>query len=246
MKYLQGMRYLPLVLKADDSGSIKWWIDGAFVVHGDMKSHTGAMMSLGKGAAYTTSMQQKLNTKRSMETELVTVDDVMPQVIWTQKFLEAQGYVVTNNVVFQDNQSAMLLERNGMQKRSSSKQTRHIDIRYFFVMDQIVAAKELSVEYCPTGEMVGDFFTKLLQGASFQKLWNRILNLRESDLRCYLQLNEADACPDTAAMHHRSVLGNNDEADAQRPGNSSMNHRTHDGDDDVSIGRQGEGTKKEH
>ena len=34
------------------------------------------------------------------------------------------------------------------------------------MMDQI-AARELSVEYCPTGEMVGDFFTKLLQGASF-------------------------------------------------------------------------------
>ena len=113
MKYLWGTRYLPLVLKADDSRSIKWWINGAFVVHGDMKSHTGVMMSLGKGAAYTTLMWQKLNTKSLTEMELVTVDDVMPQVIWTWKFLEAQGYVVTNNVVFQDNQSAMLLERNG-------------------------------------------------------------------------------------------------------------------------------------
>ncbi len=49
----------------------------------------------------------------------MVVDDIMPQIIWSRNFLEAQGYGVTDNVVFQDNQSAMLLEKNG--KRSSSK-----------------------------------------------------------------------------------------------------------------------------
>jgi hypothetical protein len=32
------------------------------------------------------------------------MDDVMPQIIWLRNFLEAQGYGVTDNVVFQDNQ----------------------------------------------------------------------------------------------------------------------------------------------
>lgn len=126
MKYLRGSKNLPLVLEADDSNGIKWWVDGAFAVHQDMKSHTGGVMSLGKGAAYATSTPQKLNTKSSMEAELVAVDDVMPQVVWTRNFLEAQGYSVGDNVVFQDNQSAMLLEKNG--KRSSGKCTRHINI----------------------------------------------------------------------------------------------------------------------
>jgi hypothetical protein len=48
-----------------------------------------------------------------MEAELVRVDDVMPQIIWTQNFLKAQGYGVTDNVMFQYNESAMLLEANG-------------------------------------------------------------------------------------------------------------------------------------
>ena len=51
----------------------------------------------------------------------------------------------------------------------------------FFVMDQI-KAKEVNVDDCPMGEMLGDFFTKPLQGASFQKFQNQILNLTEEDL----------------------------------------------------------------
>jgi hypothetical protein len=47
--------------------------------------------------------------------------------------MEAQGYKVNENIVYQDNQSAILLERNG--KASSSKRTKHINIRYFFVTD---------------------------------------------------------------------------------------------------------------
>ena len=135
LKYLRVTRTLPLRLEADDSGSIRWHVDGSFAVHPDMKSHTGGTMSLGKGSPYSTSTHQKLNTKSSTETELVVVDDVMPQIIWSKNFLEAQGYTVNDNVVFQDNQSAMLLEKNG--KRSSSKRTRHINIRYFFVTDRI-------------------------------------------------------------------------------------------------------------
>jgi hypothetical protein len=130
-------------------------------------------MSLGKGSVYSTSTWQKLNTKSSTEAELVGVDDVMPLVLWTRYFLEAQGYEVRENKVFQDNKSAILLEENG--RRSSSRRTRHINIRYFFVTDRI-QAKELTVEYCPTEDMVGDMFTKPLQGNKFRNFRDAVLN----------------------------------------------------------------------
>jgi hypothetical protein len=66
---------------------------------------------------------------------LVGVDDVTTIVLRTKVFLQAQGYHISRNVVHQDNKSAILLERNG--KRSSSKRTRAINIRYFFVTDKI-------------------------------------------------------------------------------------------------------------
>ena len=43
-------------------------------------------MSMGKGAIYSTSTCQKLNTKSSTEAELVGVDDMMPVVLWTRQF----------------------------------------------------------------------------------------------------------------------------------------------------------------
>ena len=90
-------------------------------------------MSLGKGSAYSTSTHHKLNTKSSTEAKLVAVNNVMPLILWTRYFLEAQGYEVHENKVFQDNQSTILLEKNG--KHSSSHRTCHINIQYFFVTD---------------------------------------------------------------------------------------------------------------
>ena len=84
-------------------------------------------MSLGTGAIYATSTRQKIMTKSSTKAELVGVSDVISQVIWTRHFLEAQGYQVKDLIVYQDNQSAMLMEKNG--RASSGQQTRHINIQ---------------------------------------------------------------------------------------------------------------------
>lgn len=96
----------------------------------------------------------------------------MSLVLWTWLFLLGQGFLVSDNVVFQDNQSSMLLANNG--KRSSSKHTRLLEIRYFFVTDQIEKGN-LRIEHCPTDIMVADFFTKPLQGSKFKLFRDFIL-----------------------------------------------------------------------
>jgi hypothetical protein len=176
IRYLRGSKELFLTLEANEGIDIKWWIDASFAVHPDMKSHTGNTMSFGKGSVYSTSKKQRINTKSSTEAELVGVDDSMPLVVWTRNFLIGQGYDISDNVVFQDNQSAMLLEKNG--RASSGRRTRHINIRYFFVTDRVKSG-EVRIEYCPTAEMVADFFTKPLQGSLFRKLRGIILNSPE-------------------------------------------------------------------
>jgi hypothetical protein len=50
MKYLNGTRDENLTLSADDQRVVKWYVDASFAVHPDFKSHTSAMMTLGKGA----------------------------------------------------------------------------------------------------------------------------------------------------------------------------------------------------
>ena len=66
----------------------------------------------------------------------------------------------------------MLLETKG--KESSTKRTRHINIRYFHIAD-LVAKGRLNVEYYNTLDMVADFFTKPLQRAQFSKFKKLIL-----------------------------------------------------------------------
>ena len=120
------------------------------------------------------STKQKLNTRSSTETEIVGADDFMPAICWTRYFMKAQGYDVQDNVLFQDNKSSILLEKNG--KASSSKRTKHINIQYFFITDR-VKKEEVSVVWCPAGDMIGDYTTKPLQGALFRKFRDQIMGV---------------------------------------------------------------------
>lgn len=176
LKYLDGSRKLELTLEAEDGEVIlcKWYPDAAFAVHRDMKSHTGAVLTIGKGAVNTVSAKQKLNTRSSTEAELVAADDIVGQAMWTRNFLEAQGYT-SDTTIYQDNTSAILLETKG--KESSSKRTRHINVRYFFIKD-CVDKGYIQVKYCHTDDMKGDFPSKPLQGKKFLKHRRDILNLQ--------------------------------------------------------------------
>jgi hypothetical protein len=172
MTYLNGSKDEVLFLSADDLHVIKWYVDASFAVHKDFKSHTGGAMSYGTGVPISISRKQKLNTRSSTEAELVAVDDVSNLILWTKLFLDEQGYRISRNVIHQDNKSAILLERNG--KRSSSKRTRAINIRYFFIADQVEQGN-VEICYCPTNMMIGDFFTKPLQGKKFEYFRDLIL-----------------------------------------------------------------------
>ena len=107
-----------------------------------------------------------------MESEVVGVFDVLPQVLWMKKFLEDQGVEVKETILYQDNMSSMLLERNGRQ--SSMKRMKHMGIRYFYVSEHI-QNKSLSLKHCPTEEMLADYFMKPLQGSLFIRLRNHIM-----------------------------------------------------------------------
>jgi len=70
------------------------------------------------------------------------------------------------NIIYQDNTSTIKLEMNG--KTSCGKRTRHFDIKLFYVTN-LVERKEVTIEYCPTEEMMADFFTKPLVGTVKEK-----------------------------------------------------------------------------
>ena len=112
-KYLDATIDLNLTLICNNSGVVTWWVDASYAVHPNMKGHTGATMSMGTGSPYSASLKQKLVSHSSTESKLIGVHDVLPQILWTSHFLNAQGYGVKCTVLKQDNKSSILLERNG-------------------------------------------------------------------------------------------------------------------------------------
>ena len=119
LEYINSTIDLILTLGVDSSSKIYWWEDLAYVVHTTCRSHTGYMMSIGKGSPISTSRKQKLHVTSSTEAELVAADDCMSHLLWTNYFLEQQGIKYNTIVLYQDNKSAILLEKNG--KASTSK-----------------------------------------------------------------------------------------------------------------------------
>ena len=103
------MREDKLILSADDLHIIKWFVDASFAVHPDFKSHTGGSMTYGTGMPITKSRKQKLNTWSSTEAELVGANDMATMIMWTKLFMEAQGYKIKKNILYQDNKSTILL-----------------------------------------------------------------------------------------------------------------------------------------
>jgi hypothetical protein len=190
MEFLKSTEDDVLTLSCDGSQNIIWYVDAAFGVHHDMKNHTRATMTLGDGAIQSYSTKQKINTRSSTESELVSIDDVISKIIWTKLFLQAQGFHVKENIINRDNQSSMKLEMNG--KNSSGKLTRHFNIKYFNITD-LIARKEATIQFCPTDEMISDYMTKPTSGAKFHQFRSAILNLEKN-----------------VGSDSRSVLGNND------------------------------------
>ena len=98
-------------------------------------------------------------------------------MLWTRYLLEAQGYGIDNNILYQDSMSAMLLEKN--RKKSSTKNTKHINVRYYFIKDWVETG-DMVIEHFTTEERLEDHFTNPLQGVLLRKFRSEIMNIPDN------------------------------------------------------------------
>jgi hypothetical protein len=174
IEYLRVTRDLPLILGADGSGVLSWYVDASFAVHPDMRGHTGGAMTMGRGYPLDTSTKHKLNSRNSTESEIIAVNNLIPQILWTKVAYKSTGIQGEGHILYQDNKSELLLEING--RASSSKRTKHINKRYYYVADR-VAKGDLRIVWCPTDKMIADFLTKPLQGKAFVEFRNLLMGV---------------------------------------------------------------------
>ena len=129
---------------------------------------------MGSGSPIVSSTKKNLNTKFFTETEIVGVDDFMPAICWTRYFIAEKGYNVKDDSLNQDNRSYIILEKNG--KALIIKRTNHTKIWYLFITDRVNNG-EVSVVWCPTGDIICDYTNKPIQGAMFRKFRHQIMGV---------------------------------------------------------------------
>ena len=124
---------MPRILGADSLNIVQSWADASYAVHHNMRGHTGGVTSFGFGVTHTECSKRKINTKRSTESEIVAASDYLAHTVWLAGFMKDQGYPISRKLFYQDNMSAIQIEKNG--SVSLGKKSRHINISFFFMKD---------------------------------------------------------------------------------------------------------------
>jgi hypothetical protein len=81
MDYLQSTKNKVAKMSADDTQTIKWYVDSSFAVHKDMRSHTGAIMTLGHGAIISNSTKQEVDAQSSTKSEIIAVNNILSKIL---------------------------------------------------------------------------------------------------------------------------------------------------------------------
>ena len=113
MNYVHITIFIPLILPIDKSRNINHYTDAAVKVHKDIRSHIGGIVTMVIVGSYIKSSKQKLSTKSSPGANLVRFYYVLTQLIWIRYLLKEHKYNIHDNVIYQDNQSAIKFENNG-------------------------------------------------------------------------------------------------------------------------------------
>ena len=72
-------------------------------------------------------------------------------------------------VIREDNQGAIAMAKNPV----GHKRTKHIDIKHHFIREA-VRAGTVTLEYCPTSQMIADILTKPLPKLQFESLREKL------------------------------------------------------------------------
>jgi hypothetical protein len=172
LKYLNGTKFKELEFLVNEL-EVYSYVDASYAIHPDGKSHTGAIISLGKngGTIWAKSSKQKIVTLSSTEAELVAVHESMQRAIWIRDLIMEFGIKCGPIHLMQDNESTIHLIKNGAIQYKS----KHINVRYFSIKEKI-DEEIVTVSHLPTDQMKADILTKPLFGSKFIQMQQWILN----------------------------------------------------------------------
>ena len=101
----------------------------------------------------------------------MALSEATQEAIWLKSFACELGELGEDDsiLVFEDNQGSIALAKNP----EFHKRTKHIDIRYHFVREKVESG-EVTIEYCPTQDMLADIMTKPIAAPQFAALRSKL------------------------------------------------------------------------
>ena len=217
LRYLYGTSDESLVLTMNEATNetitLHVYIDAAYGVHDDMKSHSGMVISLGEGALLAMSTKQKCISKSSTEAELIAVTDLLPEAFHLKKIVEAITGKKVRIILYQDNMATISMIKNGV----GGGRSKHIKIRFGWLKERLDDG-DFEVEHKPTKLMLADGATKPKQGMEFEsfkigvgvKLHNQDTKERVGKSKILVVLDE-DAFSNIDEFHDGSENMNEDD-----------------------------------
>jgi hypothetical protein len=128
--------------------------------HADRRSISGWIAMVNGDPISWASKKQRVIAQSTCEAELYAEVAAINEMKWLDGFLQEIGQRSDKNqapVIYGDNQSAQELSKNGIK----SERTKHIDIKYHFVTDEVVNNR-VQLKWIPTTEQLADILTKAL------------------------------------------------------------------------------------
>jgi hypothetical protein len=154
--YLSGTQEATLILRATRKPVVTAYVDAAYAIHNDSKSHSGVIIYVGQTLAYVSLRKQKCMSKSPTEAELIALTDNVGLVELFKEFVE---FLMMQNIetpiVYEDcNAVVSLITLAGGVTR-----TKHLRAR-MHLGKEMVDEKHLKVVYKKGDEMLADGFSK--------------------------------------------------------------------------------------
>jgi hypothetical protein len=164
LRYVKGT--LDMVLRYDGSGPVSTdfefhgYTDADWSGDSDTsRSTSGFVFISANGAIAWSSKLQTMVALSSTESEYIGLCNAGQHLSWLRLFFEDIGHAQKKPTELNcDNQAAIILTKEPQFRA----RTKHIQRKYHYVRDDIVASGKAFVRYVPTADMVADIFTKAL------------------------------------------------------------------------------------
>jgi hypothetical protein len=156
--YVKGTVGQVLNIRAAGEPNVRAYIDAAYALHTDSKSHTGVIIFVGHAIVYVSSKKQKCMSKSPTEAELIGLTDNLGLVELFKEFVDfVTGKETRTPVIFQDCKAVISLITIG----GGVMRTKHLRAR-MNLGKEMVDEGRAKVVYVRAEDMKADGFSKPL------------------------------------------------------------------------------------